>query len=107
MSRVLDENTYVTLFDAFLPQCTRTDTVLQPARVSDHTDPKTSHLDGLNLSRAWCMKQIAVRLPSNHTMRPALFESAAVHIDAALPHVTSGAYEAEHWLATFAMLALE
>jgi hypothetical protein len=107
MSRVLDANTYGTWFDAFLPQWTSSNTVLQPARVSDHADPKTSHLDGLNLSRAWCMKQIAVQLPANHAMRPALFESAAAHIDVALPHVTSGAYEGEHWLATFAMLALD
>ncbi len=107
ISRVLDASTYGTWFDAFLPHFTSTDTVLKPARVSDHSDPKTSHLDGLNLSRAWCMKQIAAQLPANHAVRPALFESAAAHIDAALPHVASGAYEGEHWLATFAMLALE
>ena len=80
--------------------------LLQPAIVTDRTDPKLVHLDGLNLSRAWCMRSIAAALPRNDPARQVLARSAAAHAQAALPHVTSGNYEGEHWLASFAVYML-
>jgi len=63
-------------------------------------------LDGLNLSRAWCMRLIAEGLPSGDSLVPILVFSATRHAEATLPHITSGNYEGEHWLATFAVYML-
>ena len=60
----------------------------------------------LNLSRAWCMSGIADALPKGDPSRSLLLESAKAHLEATLPAVTSGNYEGEHWLATFAVYAL-
>ena len=94
-------------FDRFLPDVSNLSTLLRPAEVSDRTDPAITHLDGLNLSRAWCFKHIAAALPGDH---PAitLFQDAAVrHVSVSLPHVVGSHYSGGHWLASFAFLALE
>jgi hypothetical protein len=80
--------------------------LLKPADVSDRSDPKIVHLDGLNLSRAWCMLGIARALPASDPLRPVLVESAVRHAEATLPHIASGNYEGEHWLASFAVYLL-
>ncbi len=74
-----------------------------PATVSDRTDGKIAHLDGLNLSRAWCWRALASSLPP--AAQDAALDAADRHLAASLPHVT-GDYMGEHWLATFALLAL-
>ena len=82
---------------AYLPD--PPDRLLEPATVADRTDPKLVHLDGLNLSRAWCWRRIG----------PASRWSAAgerAHLAASLPHAVGGDYVATHWVATFALLAL-
>jgi hypothetical protein len=81
-------------------------TLLAPATVADRTDPQIVHLDGLNLSRAWCMRSIAAALPVNDPVRKVLAESARRHAVAALDHVSSGDYVGEHWLASFAVYML-
>ena len=80
--------------------------LFQPATVTDRSDPQLVHLDGLNLSRAWCMRGIANALPKSDPARKALAESAARHAEAALAHVASGDYAGEHWLASFAVYML-
>jgi Protein of unknown function (DUF2891) len=92
-------------FHRFLPGIARNQpkSLLQPAIVTDRTDPKLVHLDGLNLSRAWCMRSIAAGLSRNDPARRVLARSAASHAGAALPHIASGNYEGEHWLASFAV----
>lgn len=81
-----------------------------PAEVSDRSDPQIVHLDGLNLGRAWCMRSIAGGLGAGGSggsgVAARLVGSAAAHEEASLPHVASGEYVGEHWLATFAVLAL-
>jgi hypothetical protein len=77
-----------------------------PARVSDRSDGKIAHLDGLNFSRAWCWRSIASALGDGAALAPIAREAAHRHIAASLPHV-AGDYMGEHWLATFALLALE
>ncbi|KFL48939.1 hypothetical protein IL54_4156 [Sphingobium sp. ba1] len=72
--------------------------------VSDRTDGKIAHLDGLNLSRAWCLRIIADALDDEETQK-ALMLLANEHLEAALPHV-AGDYMGEHWLTSFAVLAL-
>jgi len=108
MRRVLDPETFPAWFHAFLPGLAagRPGSLLVPADVSDRTDPKIVHLDGLNLSRAWCMRLIARALPDDDPVRRVLLESAAQHARATLPHIASGSYAGEHWLATFAVFML-
>jgi hypothetical protein len=91
----------------FLPRAARGEprSLFQPAVVSDRSDGKIAHLDGLNFSRAWCWREIAGVLPDNDPMRAAAQAAAAGHLAASLPHV-AGDYMGEHWLASFALLAL-
>jgi hypothetical protein len=73
--------------------------------VSDRSDGKIAHLDGLNFSRAWCWRSIA-RAVEDRAVADVARAAAERHIAASLPHV-AGDYMGEHWLATFALLALE
>ncbi|MFI5361954.1 MAG: DUF2891 domain-containing protein [Elusimicrobiota bacterium] len=108
MRRVLAPAEYSRWLDGFLPELGRGGprSLETPAVVADRTDPRIVHLDGLNLSRAWCLRGIASGLPTGDVRRAELGALARRHIEASLPHVASGAYEGEHWLATFAMFAL-
>jgi hypothetical protein len=92
-------------FEQFLPRVglRKPSTLFTPAIVSDRSDGKIAHLDGLNLSRAWCWRSLAPLLPSAER---AIADAAAdAHLAAAMPHL-SGDYMGEHWLASFALLAL-
>ena len=108
MRRVLDPAEFRHWFDRFLPQLAAgiPKTLLQPATVTDRSDPKLVHLDGLNLSRSWCMRSIANALPPTDPARRVLVESARIHLSDALAHVASGDYAGEHWLASFAVYLL-
>ncbi len=79
---------------------------LSPAVVTDPTDPRLVHLDGLNLTRAWTLRSIARALPASDPRQKALEVSAAAHAQAGLARVSSGNYEGEHWLASFAVYLL-
>ena len=94
-------------FRAFLPDWTdrRPASLFRPAIVSDRSDGKIAHLDGLNLSRAWCWREIGRALAAEDG-RCVAEEAAATHLAASLAHV-SGDYMGEHWLGSFALLALE
>lgn len=105
MSKVAEH--FPTWFDAFLPDVGSVSALMHPAEVSDRTDPKIAHLDGLNLSRAWCMKHIARALPDNHPGQQALREAVNRHLAASVEHVVGSHYSGGHWLASFALLALE
>jgi hypothetical protein len=107
MSQVLGD-WFARWFDAFLPAASRGHpvTLFTPATVSDRSDGKIAHLDGLNLSRAWCWRRIAAGLPARHPAGEPALATAQRHLDAALPHLGDD-YMGEHWLATFALLALE
>jgi hypothetical protein len=108
MSRVLGAGAFRNWFDGFLPRATAGDpaTLFTPARVSDRSDGKIAHLDGLNLSRAWCWREIAAALGENHPVGSLAEASAVSHLAASLPHLGDD-YMGEHWLATFALLALD
>ncbi|MGD2120104.1 MAG: DUF2891 domain-containing protein [Gemmatimonadota bacterium] len=108
MRRVLGPDAFPRWFHGFLPGLVagEPESLLEPANVSDRSDPKIVHLDGLNLSRAWCMRLIARALPAEDPVRIILLDSAAKHARATLPHIASGNYEGEHWLATFAVFML-
>ena len=75
---------------------------LTPAVVTDPTDGKLVHLDGLNLSRAWMLEGIASGLPADDRRRSALIAAADAHRASGLAAVTGATYEGGHWLGTFA-----
>ncbi|KQU52962.1 hypothetical protein ASG67_08845 [Sphingomonas sp. Leaf339] len=108
MAEILPAPAFRDWFDAFLPEVTagRPTTLFTPAMVSDRNDGKIAHLDGLNLSRAWCWRTIAARLGEDHPVHDAAQAAAERHLAASLPHLAD-TYMGEHWLATFALLALE
>jgi hypothetical protein len=94
-------------FSGFLPRAAQHEpkTLFDPATVSDRSDGKIAHLDGLNFSRAWCWREIAASLAEDDPVRQVAETAAARHLAASLPHV-AGDYMGEHWLASFALLAL-
>jgi len=104
MRRVLPRDDFARWLDAFLPGMAST--MPAPAIVDDRGDPYIVHLDGLNLSRAWCMQGIAQALPPNDSRVALLGNVAQRHLDAGLAGLASGDYASVHWLATFATLAL-
>lgn len=103
MRVALPRHEFQAWFAAFLPRLSQGSpaTLFAPAIVSDRSDGKIAHLDGLNLSRAWCWRALADFTPDPAAAR----RTAQAHLDASLPHV-SGEYMGEHWLASFAVLAL-
>jgi len=107
MRRVLGPADYSAWLDRFLPRLGVREpaTLFTPATVSDRSDGKIAHLDGLNLSRAWCWRSIAQSWPGDDPRRGIALEAAEKHLAASLPYV-AGDYMGEHWLATFALLAL-
>jgi hypothetical protein len=107
MRRVLPPRDFARWLHGFLPQLSKGKALrLTPAVVTDPTDPKLVHLDGLNLSRAWMLRGIAQGLPAKDSRRAILLKSADAHAAAGLARVSSGNYEGEHWLATFAVYLL-
>ncbi len=107
MSVILPPAAFADWFGAFLPRLEQRQpvTLFTPAHVSDRSDGKIAHLDGLSLSRAWNWRAIAAALGPAHALAPIAEGAAQDHLAAALPHVT-GDYMGEHWLASFALLAL-
>jgi hypothetical protein len=103
MHAALSETEFRPWFKRFLPRLGQRlpATLFSPATVSDRSDGKIAHLDGLNLSRAWCWRALAEFTPDPEE----ILRTAQAHIDASLPHV-SGEYMGEHWLCSFAVLAL-
>jgi hypothetical protein len=108
MRRVLPPGEFGGWLDRFLPSLADEleGPVWAPAHVSDRSDPKIVHLDGLNLSRAWCMRGVYEALGEGDPRRELLERNACLHAEAALAHVASGSYEGEHWLASFAVFLL-
>lgn len=104
VGRVLPAEEFARWLDRFLPQVPRDGRGdwLEPGIVTDPSDPKLGHLDGLNLSRAWMAEGIAARLPAGDARRPALLALARRHREASLPRVTGEHYEGGHWLGSFA-----
>jgi hypothetical protein len=106
MRRLLPAEEFAAWFAAFLPRLGEGEpaALFSPAQVSDRADGQIAHLDGLNLSRSWCWRALASVAPSR--LRPRLEDAAERHLAAALPHLADH-YMGEHWLASFALLALD
>lgn len=110
MRRVMSDEEFAAWLAQFLPGLSESDsavaTLLEPAEVSDLSDPKIVHLVGLNLSRAWTQNGVLSGLPAGDPRREVLERSVDAHTTAGLKYVFSGHYEGEHWLATFAVYRL-
>ncbi|MGQ0740282.1 MAG: DUF2891 domain-containing protein [Bacteroidota bacterium] len=105
MRRVLSPKEFLNWFNSFFSLSSLKHLTVLPV-VSDRADLQIVHLDGLSFSRSWCMKGLATALPPNDARRKLLLRSSVNHMSTALPHVVSGEYGGEHWLASFAVYAL-
>jgi hypothetical protein len=103
MARVLRPSEWEAWWAGFTPSGAGLARWRQPVAVSDATDAKIVHLHGLNLSRAWCWRQLQPVLPAS--LQPAAAQSARAHLRASLAAATDGDYVGTHWLASFALLA--
>jgi hypothetical protein len=104
MRRLLAPPAFASWLRKFLPGIPGESTPwLKPATVTDPSDGKLAHLDGLNLSRAWMLEGIAASLPPRDARLPALRSAAAAHRASGLASVTGAHYEGGHWLGTFAV----
>lgn len=102
MRRVLNKEEFNTWINNFMPELKEKNFKLETAEVSDRTDGKLVHLDGLNFSRAWVLYGLAKQYPEyNH-----LVEVANKHIEYSLPNIVDDSYEGGHWLGSFAIYAL-
>lgn len=103
--RVLKPAEYAAWLGAFLPVIPIDGTAawLQPAVVTDPTDGKLAHLDGLNLSRAWMLEGILSGLPREDPRRASIAAVAKSHRDSGVAAVTGEHYEGGHWLGSFAV----
>lgn len=104
MREILPATGFRAWLDAFLPALPGPLAV--PPVVADRGDAKQAHLDGLSLSRAWCLTRLAATWPERDARRAACEAAAQTHFAAALPQVVGGDYVGEHWLASFAALAM-
>lgn len=109
MRRVLSADEFSTWLTHYLPRLKAGDAgnLLTPVTVSDAADGQLVHLAGLNLSRAWTMRGIASVLAEEDPRKKVLLDSAARHTTAGLLLVSSGHYEGDHWLASFAVYLLD
>jgi hypothetical protein len=107
LRRLLPAAEFAAWFAAFLPRAAQRQpaSLFTPATVSDRSDGKIAHLDGLNFSRAWCWRELAAARPAGDPLTAVAEATAREHLAASLPHV-AGDYMGEHWLASFALLAL-
>jgi hypothetical protein len=102
MRRVLPKEEFKTWLGKFLPQLQSENFALETGRVSDRTDGKLVHLDGVNFSRAWCFYGIANEFPEYAHLK----RVANAHINYSLPSIVDDNYEGTHWLGSFAIYAL-
>jgi len=99
MRRVLPRKEFAAWLDRFLPHMR----LPKPEVVTDPSDPRLAHLDGLNLSRAWMLEGIASGLPKGDRRIQAITEAAEAHRQSGLAAVTGEHYEGGHWLGSFAV----
>lgn len=104
MRRVMAKHEYSQWLSAFFPSLTAsTSNWLAPATVTDKTDGKLAHLDGLNISRAWMIEGIISALPDNDARIPVLEKTLKAHREAGLNAVFGDMhYMGSHWLGSFA-----
>lgn len=106
MARVLDGKAYSKWIKQFYTKQS-IDNISQAPIISDINDYQIVHLVGLSFSKAWCMKNIAQNLPSKNNVGKHFNETADRLLNNALPLIFEGNYGGDHWLASFAVMALQ
>jgi hypothetical protein len=104
MRRILPPAEFAAWLEEFLPDIPRDGSGdwLATGIVNDPSDGKLVHLDGVNLSRAWNLENIATALPENDPRRATLLAAAEIHAGQGIANVSGEHYEGGHWLASFA-----
>jgi hypothetical protein len=105
MLKVVDGCSFADWWEQFQPADDALVGWLIPVTVSDPSDARIVHLHGLNLSRAWCWRLLRPALPT--ALRDPVDTAIAEHLAVSLPAATAGEYVGTHWLASFALLALD
>jgi hypothetical protein len=103
MRRVL-KTEFAKWWEQFCPDEEGLRTWQMPVSLIDREDPRLCHLDGLNLSRAWCWRMLIDGLPASR--QEGVQNAVETHLHVSLPHAGQGEYVGTHWLASFATLAL-
>lgn len=103
MRRILPKNAFDMWMEDFMPQLKEDSFSIQVGEVSDRTDGKLVHLDGLNFSRAWVLFGLANQYPDYSHLQ----EIAKEHVNYSLPNIIGDTYEGGHWLGSFALYALQ
>jgi hypothetical protein len=106
MRRILQKEAFVQWLDAFYEERSIQQICTLPT-VSDRSDYQIVHLDGLSFTRAWCMKGIAQQLPEGHKWKKLFTDKANEFLTKTLPNVSTENYGGGHWLASFAVYAME
>lgn len=108
MRRVLSPEQYQPWLQRLLPglEQRQPKRLFEPVQSHNHRDPQVVHLEGLNLSRAWCLRGVASTMKPTNSHRAILLDASAQHAAEALPHIASGEYMGEHWLPSFAVYLL-
>ena len=105
MQRILPAAAFTKWFNAYF-EYRSVQRICEIPTVSDRSDYQIVHLDGLSFSRAWCMKDIARKLPEKHPYKKLFTNAATKFLNTSLPKIFNGGYGGEHWLASFAVYAL-
>lgn len=102
MIKVLPKEDFITWLDAFLPGFRNApSSYLEVAEVTDRSDGKLAHLDGLNFSRAWCLYELGNALENKK-----MINLANKHFEYSYSKMDSGEYAGAHWLASFSLYAM-
>jgi hypothetical protein len=104
MRRVLAKNAFRLWMEDFMPQLANKDFSLEVAEVTDRTDGKLVHLDGLNFSRAWVLYGLANQYPNQYGHLRSLADEHVAH---SFPNLVGDSYEGGHWLGSFALYAIQ
>ncbi len=102
MRKILTKEEFDQWIDQFAPDLKKTTFDIAVGEVSDRTDGKMVHLDGLNFSRAWVMYGLANQYVAYSHLKPL----ANKHVEYSLPNLVGDSYEGGHWLGSFAIYAL-
>lgn len=107
MRRVLPRAEFQAWWERVLPDAEGAAEWLGPVEVTDRSDGRICHLDGLHLSRAFMLRSIAAALdPTRIDRRKALEEAALAQASAGLSAIEASSYEGTHWLGSFAVYLL-
>ncbi len=102
MSKVLEVKEFEKWLKEFCSQMFNKNFYLEPGIVKDKSDGKLVHLDGLNMSRAWCLYNISRKQSKLIHLK----KLADTHLNFAIQNMNGQDYMGQHWLASFLAYAI-